>query len=261
MEPAISRAPGAASCGKGRSDHRFGVDGTPVIGDIYAAALAGADPDKWRTLLVGGLNAGGRGFYAMDVTDPDNPDPLWELSCSTAGAVTSGLCDVGLSFGNPVIVKRPDGKWIVLVSSGYNSASGKAVLFVLDAYTGAVLQRIAPVSGGLEVGSPSAPAGLAKISAWVDRAQYDNTARYVYGGDLQGRLWKFDITPGAESAALMATLTDVSGRVQSITAPPELALNSATNHRMVMVGSGRLLDYSDIVRPETQSVYGLVDMV
>jgi type IV pilus assembly protein PilY1 len=52
--------------------HTFFVDGTPSVMDVFY----GGD---WHTVLVGGLNAGGAGFYALDITDPNNPLALWEL--------------------------------------------------------------------------------------------------------------------------------------------------------------------------------------
>ena len=37
----------------------------------------------WRTILVAGLNSGGRGYYALDVTNPLAPKALWEFTNST----------------------------------------------------------------------------------------------------------------------------------------------------------------------------------
>ena len=77
----------------------------------------------WRTILVGGLNAGGRGYYALDVTDPSAPRALWEF-CSDATLCTESDPNMGYSFGNPVITKRAyDGRWVVLVTSGYNNVT------------------------------------------------------------------------------------------------------------------------------------------
>ena len=53
-------------------NHRFYVDGSPATMDVF---IGGA----WKTILVGGLNAGGRGFYALDVTDTTTPKGLWEI--------------------------------------------------------------------------------------------------------------------------------------------------------------------------------------
>ena len=100
---------------------------------------------------------GRRGYYALDVTDPDNPKGLWEVTsaaparrCLTDAQANGGTfsedCNIGVTFGNPIIVKRPeDGRWIVLVTSGYNNVSpgdGKGYLYLLDAQTGRILRRM-----------------------------------------------------------------------------------------------------------------------
>ncbi len=46
--------------------HTYYVDGSPSTMDVW-------DGSTWRTLLVGALNSGGRGYYALDVTNPDSP--------------------------------------------------------------------------------------------------------------------------------------------------------------------------------------------
>jgi hypothetical protein len=77
------------------TNHQYTVDGAPELGDVQIDG-------SWRSVLVGGLNAGGRGFYALDVTDPANPKALWELCADST--VCSGInydADLGLSFGNP----------------------------------------------------------------------------------------------------------------------------------------------------------------
>jgi Tfp pilus tip-associated adhesin PilY1 len=48
------------------TNHQFTTDGSPEVADVK---IGGA----WRTVLVAGLNAGGRGYYALDVTDPADP--------------------------------------------------------------------------------------------------------------------------------------------------------------------------------------------
>src|SRR5204862_5598888 len=115
----------------------------------------------WKTILVGGLNDGGVGYYALDITDTLNPKPLWEFKSSTP---TYGS-NLGLSYGNPVITKMKDGTWVVALTSGYNNTSGdgRGHLFLLNANTGAVLRDVAT-----SVGSSGSPSGLAKINAWID---------------------------------------------------------------------------------------------
>src|SRR5699024_1194012 len=53
--------------------HRFYVDGSPVVADAYNGT-------EWRTILVGTLGAGGKGIFALDVTDPEDITLLWELN-------------------------------------------------------------------------------------------------------------------------------------------------------------------------------------
>ena len=153
------------------------------------------DGSNWRTILVGGLNAGGRGFYALDVTNPGSPKALWEI-CSDSTLCSISDKDIGYSFGNPIITKRAyDGNMGGAGHLGLQQrrapGDGQGYLYVLDAMTGSILDK---VSTG--VGSTTAPSGLGKIAAWADNFYVDNTAPYVYGGDLEGNIWRFDLTRG-----------------------------------------------------------------
>ncbi|MGH3584662.1 MAG: pilus assembly protein, partial [Mycobacterium sp.] len=204
------------------------------------------------TVLVGGLNAGGRGFFALDITDPTSPRPLWEI-CATASLCPVVDGDIGLSFGNPVITKRSsDGRWVVLITSGYNNVSpgdGRGYLWVLDLATGAVLSK---VSTG--VGSSTSPSGLARIAGWARDPDADNTIQYVYGGDLQGNIWRFDLATSPPTVMRMATLMDAAGKVQPVTTRPELG--QIEGRRVVFVGTGRYLGQSDLQEPATLSPPG-----
>ncbi|MDR0378647.1 MAG: hypothetical protein LBI62_01625 [Candidatus Accumulibacter sp.] len=232
------------------TQHRFFVDGTPVEGDVcISGCAAGESNPEWRTLLVGGLNRGGRGYYALDVTDPDKPRALWEFTHA----------NLGYSYGNPVLTKLSSGKWVVLVSSGYNNVSpgdGRGHLFVLDARTGALIRDIATSAG-----SGTTPSGLAKIATWVGYSEYNNTALRVYGGDLMGNLWRFDINDNVGAAGYdaqrLVTLKDAKGNVQPITAPPELG--TIRKQPVVFVGTGQLLGASDTETHDTQSLYAIKD--
>ena len=230
--------------------HQYYVDGSPAVGDICVSNCS-FPTAQWRTIVVTGLNLGGRGFVALDVTNPANPVGLWEFTVAND-------TDVGYSYGNPIITKRADGRWVVLVTSGYNNVSpgsGEGFLFVLDAFTGTVLDKI-----GTGVGTTSAPSGLAKINAWVDNANFDNTAQRVYGGDLKGNLWRFDINdtvgaPGKEALAL-AQFGSGANR-QPITAKPELG--DVKGVAVVYVGTGRYLGISDLTDSAQQSLYAIRD--
>ncbi len=225
------------------SQHEFFVDGSPTVAD----ALVGG---SWRTVLIGGFQAGGRGYYALDVTDPANPTVLWEI-CTDSSVCSLVDPDLGLTFGNPVITKRSsDGRWVALLSSGYNNVSdGRGYLYVVDLANGAILSK---TSTG--VGSATSPSGFARFSAWARDPDTDNTTQYVYGGDLQGNLWRFDLGATPPTVLRVATLRDAADQPQPITTRPELG--QIDSHRVVFVGTGRYLGGSDLQDPSTLSPVG-----
>jgi type IV pilus assembly protein PilY1 len=229
------------------SHHEYFADGTPVIGDVFVASLG-----AWRTILVAGLGAGGRAYYALDITDPAAPRGLWEFSASDEG-------NLGLSFGKPQITKLKDGTWTALLTSGYDnvgSGDGRGYVYVVDAATGHLIRTI-----GTGRGSMATPGGLAQIRAWADHGERDNTATRAYGGDLLGNLWRFDLD-GGKDAQLLVTLADDRGNPQPITARPELGevrLGGGTKVPMIFVGSGRMLGPADLADTSTQTIYGIKD--
>jgi Tfp pilus tip-associated adhesin PilY1 len=151
----------------------------------------------------------------------------------------------------------------VLVTSGYNNVNSPSIagdgvgyLYVLDALTGEILQKISTGAG-----DATTPSGLAQINVFVDYAVYNNSARQAYGGDLLGNVWRFDlndtIAPGGNEAALLGVAKDPGGVPQPITIRPELA--ELGGKPMVFVGTGKLLGASDFAVQQVQSVYGIVD--
>jgi type IV pilus assembly protein PilY1 len=237
--------------------HQFYVDSSPVSGDIQVGT-------EWRTILVAGLRGGGAGFVAMNVTSPTVADEtelagkvMWEFPNASTPATAAS--NVGLSFGKPVIAKVAGHGWVVIVSSGYNNTGGdgKGHLFVLNAATGALIADVATAAG-----SAATPSGLAQISAYASNGRADAQIDTVYGGDLQGNVWRFNLTGAASTwnAVKLATLTDGTN-VQSITSAPEVAnvTTLAGTKRIIFVGTGRLLAQTDIVDTQKHSFYGLVD--
>lgn len=248
-----------------KSKHRYFVDGSPVVGDIdidapAIPALPATRPAwtaAWRTILVGGLNNGGQAYYALDVTDPATPKAIWEFKPGCT-ANDDSACELGKSYGQPLITKLEDGRWVVILTSGYNNPDGKGHLYVLAAYTGDLLYDIVTSAGG--TGNAS---GLAQINAFINDARFDNTAKRVYGGDVLGNIWLFDINK-TQAASLLGTTKTVSDVVQPITVRPELA--EFSGRTWLYVGTGRLLGESDLnpdlaTTTQTQSIYGFIDFV
>jgi type IV pilus assembly protein PilY1 len=237
--------------------HEYFVNATPVVNDVYVSGTG------WRTILVGGLGAGGRGYYALDITDPNNPSALWEFSNDALG----GSNNLGLTFGNPVVTKRTNGQWVVAFTSGYNNVSpgnGNGRLFVVNAMTGQLLTQVPTlISAGVPAGTTTTPSGLAKINAWVD-SPLDNTAKRFYGGDLLGNVWRFDIDGQVQpnNAALrLAELRTGPTTPQPITTRPELSevKQGTATHAVVYVATGQLLGLGDISSTGQQTIYAIKD--
>ena len=233
------------------SNHQFYVDGSPISGDVYDKGT-----DKWKTILVGGLGAGGRGYYALDITVPESPKLLWEYTET----------DLGLTFGNPIITKMSDGTWVVMFTSGYNNISsgdGNGHLFVVNALTGDKILKIdTKDTDGTAVGSTTTPSGLSKINNYVE-SDTDNTTKVVYGGDLLGNVWRFDINSLVKpykEAMLLAKL-QVGSVPQPITAKPSLAqiTYNGVSYKVLYVGTGKYLGASDLSSTDKQTIYAIKD--
>ncbi|MEE2978085.1 MAG: PilC/PilY family type IV pilus protein, partial [Pseudomonadota bacterium] len=246
--------------------HHAMVDATPQAFDVDLDRTGGSTAitgtPNWRTMLIGGLGKGGKGYYALDITDPTTITTetalagkvMWEFG----GPSNVQQGTLGFTYGDPIVVKTKKYGWIVAVPSGYNNADGVGRLFILNPATGALLE-----SSSTGVGSASSPAGLAYASAYV--ADYtDNTADSIYAGDLLGNVWRFDLTAasGAYPAPTqIAQLTDPSGNTQPVTTPPLIEIQPNSLKRYVMVGTGQLLGSTDIATSQTQTFYVIYDGV
>lgn len=233
------------------SQHSYYVNGDIIINDVCTSNCTNAATAVWKTILIGSLNGGGFGYFALDVTNPASPVLLWEFDKTDDS-------DMGYSFGNPVITKKTDGTWVVLLTSGYNnitgSNAGKGILYVLNPITGSIITKY-----NTGVGSITDPSGLAKINAYVNEAATNNSALYVYGGDLLGNVWRFDINSAQSSTNpfKLAILKDPSGVAQPITTRPELA--EINGKRVLYVGTGRYLGVNDISDTQQQTIYAITD--
>ena len=213
-----------------------------------------------RHILVGTLGRGGKGVYALDVSDAASfnaGNVMWD---NTTQADTDA--DLGYVLGRPILVQLNNGNPGVIFGNGPNSASGKAVLFVLDLMTGSVVKRI-----DTGVGADNA---LGPPTGWD--ADGDGTVDFVYAGDMHGNVWKFDLqhsNPNQWDVALggdaLFTATDSSGNTQPITGAVAVALDPSTYRRWVLVGTGRLYNDGDLWRDDgtlndsVQSIYGIHD--
>ena len=251
-------------------EHHYYVDGTPVVRDVYF----GGD---WHTVLVGTLRAGGRSMFALDITDPDNIDLLWEFSEGDdipEDAPENTVSDMGYSFPAPTLARLHSGQWAVVTGNGYDSASGRAALLLIDIETGDLIKNIPTLE------SDSAN-GLSSVRVADNNS--DGIADYVYAGDLKGNLWRFDlIETGSNDPSQdpfkpegnisidnfkvsfdgdpLFTALDDDGNAQAITAPPSLVRHPSMQGYIVMFGTGRYFQLTDkLSTDKLQTLYGIWD--
>lgn len=267
------------------------ADASPRTRDVYFGG-------KWRTILVSGVGLGGRGVYALDISDQENfaaSDVLWEFNADSAVnsncKSNSGSCqatDLGYTVPQPNIARLANGKWVVLVPNGYfpdcsmatvptgeaetsvkerckaiaaQAPSNYSALFVLDAQTGAMIAELKTptnISGVKSYGLGSVVVGD------YENNQIDDVA---FAGDLMGNLWRFDLTD-ANPANWKVTLAfkgkDNAGiqGVQPITVMPRLFPDLRSSRFMIVFGTGKYLGPGDNdAGIPVQAIYGIQEQV
>lgn len=248
---------GLAALGDKNYAHHFYVDGTPMVFDVdfnRAGTATLPASNDWRSVLIGGLGKGGKGYYALDVSSPSTwttqtivkSKVLWEFTDST----------MGYSYGDPLVIKTAKYGWVVVLTSGFNNSDGVGYLYFVNPKTGALLTKLT-----LPAGTTTAPLNLAQVTAFIPDIT-DYTATALYAGDIQGNLWRVDISgTGTYTAptAPIAQLRSGTNEVQPVTTAPRVMIDPVSKKRYVFVGTGRLLADSDINDATRQTLYAIID--
>jgi type IV pilus assembly protein PilY1 len=227
-------------------EHAFFVDGPVVVSPRSLVANT--------NYLLGTLGRGGKGAFALNVSNPASMATnrvMWDKTASADD-------DMGYVLGTPLILKGNNDRVLAIVPNGIDSTNGSAVLYIYRMDTGAQLAKIdTGATGGNGLSAPRA--------ADIDN---DGTVDYVYAGDLLGNVWKFDLTSNSPNAWGVAyggsplfTATDESGNAQPITGGLALSREYGTENIWVTFGTGRMISTNDldVGLSGTQSLYGLID--
>ncbi|BCU07713.1 pilus assembly protein [Allochromatium tepidum] len=229
-----------------------------VDGDI---AVSNLDQTPGKNYLVATLGHGGKGLFALDVTNPTTfsaSNFLWQYFNPSDN-------DLGYMLGRPVLAKMNNGSFAVVVGNGYNSNTGKAVLYIFNLATGSLITKIdTGVAGDNGLATP----GVVDVDG-------DNDVDVIYAGDLKGNVWKFDVShsnPNQWKSAFMSGSTpkpffvakDPSNNRQPITAQITSVLNQVSGDpnygkRFVFFGTGSYFRSGDPADTKIQSWYGLID--
>lgn len=251
--------------------HHYYVDGSPTVIDVFFN-------NQWHTVLVAGLNGGGQGIYALDVTDPSQFNEnlaasmvLWEFNDNNDS-------DLGYTYSQPSIVRLANGQWAAIFGNGYNnteadghaSTTGNAVIYVVNISTGAIIKKF-----DTGVGMSADPLSLGRPNGMATPVVVDldgnSIADFIYAGDLFGNVWKINISSSninqwdfsfksGSTPLPFFIATDASGNRQPITTKLSVSkLKNNASGLQLYVGTGKYLEVSDKINTNVQSVYGLRD--
>lgn len=235
-----------------------------------------------KKILIGTLRGGGQSIFALDVTNPGSfsaNDILWEYSDN----------DLGYTFSKPTIAQMGNNQWAVFIGNGYNntedddlavagaqgaSTTGNAALYILPLKADLKLDTVIKLNTGkgLATSADSKPNGLATPAVIFNPVE-PKTVLAIYAGDLQGNLWKFDLsgnTPAiaysdnncaaANTCKPLFNAKNAANQVQPITVRPEVDVHPYRGY-LVYFGTGKYFestDNSNASQP-TQSLYAVWD--
>ena len=232
--------------------HTYFVDGGLNLRDAVIGGVT-------KKILVGGLGAGGKGLFALDVTNPLAADEataaskiLWEITPTTINNAASGsYANMGYTYGTPVIVpvNSGAGQSAVIIGNGYIGGS-RSSLFVINAADGTLIKELV-----VPTASPSGKGGLS-TPACIDSTS-DGRADYCYAGDIDGKLWKFDLSSSG-SGSWSVSLLHATSPAQAITTAPTVGVHPNGGF-MVNFGTGRMFTTADTTDTATFYAYGIWD--
>lgn len=181
-------------------EHQYGIDGS-VISYVIDYNNNGSIDSNDKVYIYFGLRRGGSAYYAMDISDPDNPKYMWRFDKSS-----SGFSELGQSWSKPLIKKIPGiTDPVMIISGGYDTNKDASTvgtddsvgrgIFIVNAKTGTLIWSVTPAANSAknlqETGLlDSIPASIATIDSNGDRL-----VDRLYVGDTGGNVWRVDM-PG-----------------------------------------------------------------
>ena len=175
----------------------YGVDGAPVFyAEDDGDGTIEAGEKVW---LFFGLRRGGRAYYGIDISDPENPSLLWRIEGGKGG----DFDELGNTFSTPTVGRVKIGGVttpVLIFGGGYDfgydsgspvgAASMGNALYVVDAQTGALIRKFT---------DPDLLDSIASPVTGVD-LNGDGLLDRVIVGDMGGNVWRMDLPLGSDAA-------------------------------------------------------------
>jgi len=271
--------------------HVYYVDFKPKVFDarIGDPLVAGGDP-IWRTILICGLNMGGKHIWAegdfndgnglttrhfypsyvcMDITDPLNPKLLWERTYTELGMTRATPAVIRIENGSTASNGFPLGDWYTVFGSGPTefdgSSSQNGYVFVVDLKTGEPIRPSGASSWQFDTGVANtymnSPASLDK--------DLTNSVDAIYFGDTAGNFYHVSTLEPQNPADLDAprspsaepsnwTITKIFSGPRPITAAASISVD-AMDDVWVYFGTGSYLTDADKTNDDQQYIIGIRD--
>src|SRR5690554_3281424 len=169
-----------------------------------------------KAYLYIGMRRGGSSYYALDVSDRDNPKLLWQINGKNyQDGPTTGFESLGQTWSKmiPIDIMWEDNKKKALIfSGGYDIAEDNKLtrtdhsvgnaIYMVDAKTGDLLWKAG--KSGAHLNIPEMKSAIVGDVVAID----DNSDGYVdllYVADLGGRVFRIDFDQSETSASAYAT--------------------------------------------------------
>jgi len=229
--------------------HQYYVDGPLMESDAYWGG-------NWHNVLFGATGAGGRSVFLLDITQLSaahfgSRGVVWELTAEREN-------DLGYVFESAEIGVMPNGRWVAMFGNGMDSATRRAVLYIVDIESREIRKIVA--GSAPPIGEPAS--GLGGVRAVRDKF---GVIVGAYAGDLKGNLWRFDLQSASPSdwrvgfgGAPLIRARNAAGTPLPIVAAPEV-LPHPKSGSLVTFGTGKFYSEEDLADNTVQNLYGVWD--
>ena len=230
----------------------------------------------WKTVLVSGMGGGAQGVFALDITDPARfaqDGALWEFTDrddKLIGNVRAPPAFARVNVGGKDGV--PAYRDFAVVASGYNNDSDDGKETTAPAATAAIFLlaldkpvgtpwllgsnyyrlKVPVANGGGDGGPAAGQDGGAVVHALGPPALVpgsDGALAYLYAGDLQGNIWRVDVSGGPPwkdggGRKHVFVARDAQGRRQAVTQQIKVAYAPGGGY-LLLFGTGKLVEAGD----------------
>ena len=234
--------------------HSYGLDGSVALYLDDGNGNGAFDPGE-KVYLYVGQRRGGSSYYALDITDPDSPKFMFQITN------TGDYADMGQTWSKPIIAKMNlagvnSDQLVMIFGGGYDDAQDSAGtsantdtvgdnLYIADAYTGNLLwdaKGDALAHGGSAGPLSSMNSVPSDVSAF-DLAG-DGLIDHIYVTDTKAQVFRFDVDNSAKTikGGRIAQMQDIGGAVNNrrfyYSADTALIRQVGESFIAVSVGSG-----------------------